>query len=121
MRFAVIVTVLLLVACRGGREPGEFTVDNGGDPDRGREVIARYSCGACHRVPGVHRAYGRVAPPLDGFAERTFIAGELPNTAANLERWLVDPPSVEPGTAMPKLGLTQAEARDAAAYLLTLR
>jgi cytochrome c1 len=61
-----------------------------------------------------------VAPPLDAFARRTFIAGILPNTPANLVRWVVDPQAVDPRTAMPKLGLTQAQAQDVAAYLYTL-
>lgn len=62
-----------------------------------------------------------VGPPLLWFARRTFIAGELPNTPANLIRWVRNPPSVEPGTAMPVLGLDEQQARDVAAYLYTLR
>jgi cytochrome c len=49
------------------------------------------------------------------------IAGELPNSPDNLVRWIKDPKAVEPGTAMPDLGLTDDEARDVAAYLYTLR
>ncbi len=49
------------------------------------------------------------------------IAGELPNTPDNLIRWIENPPSIEPGTAMPNLGLSDKQARDAAAYLYTLR
>lgn len=49
------------------------------------------------------------------------IAGELPNSPANLVRWIKDPKSVEPGTDMPDLGLTDQQARDVAAYLYTLR
>jgi cytochrome c len=32
----------------------------------------------------------------------------------------MDPKEVEPGTAMPDLGIGEAEARDIAAYLFTL-
>jgi cytochrome c1 len=49
------------------------------------------------------------------------IAGELPNSPENLVRWIKSPQSVEPGTAMPTLGLTDQQARDAAAYLYTLQ
>ena len=49
------------------------------------------------------------------------IAGELPNSPPNLVRWLLNPPSVEPGTAMPDLGLTDQQAHDIAAYLYTLQ
>jgi cytochrome c1 len=62
-----------------------------------------------------------VGPPLDFFSRRTMIAGELPNTPDNLVRWIENPPSVEAGTAMPKLGLSDEQARDVAAYLYTLR
>ena len=72
-------------------------------------------------IPGIHDARGLVAPPLMYFAERTFIAGEVPNTPDNLVRWIRSPQSIESGTAMPALGLTDEQARDVAAYLYTLR
>lgn len=78
-------------------------------------------CGSCHRIPGVARAEGRVGPPLDGLADRIYLAGELTNTPDNLIRWLRSPQEVSPGTAMPDVGLTEEEARHIAAYLLTLR
>jgi cytochrome c1 len=56
-----------------------------------------------------------VGPPLLWWSRRTFIAGELPNTPENLVRWIRDPQAVEPHTAMPTLGLSDAEARDVAA------
>ena len=55
------------------------------------------------------------------FARRAYIAGQLPNDPENLVRWIQDPQGVEPGTAMPNLGVTAAVARDMAAYLYTLR
>jgi len=64
---------------------------------------------------------GKVGPPLTDFGERGYIAGELPNNADNLIRWIMDPRGVEPGTDMPNLNVTQSEARDIAAYLFTLR
>jgi cytochrome c1 len=62
-----------------------------------------------------------VGPPLTMFAHRAYIAGQLPNQPENLVRWIQDPQGVEPGTAMPDLGVTPAVARDMAAYLYTLR
>lgn len=93
----------------------------GGDPARGRALVATYGCGFCHTVPGVRRAVGRVGPPLIGFASRVYIAGVLANEPRNLVRWLQDPPSVDPQTAMPDLGVSDTDARDLAAYLYTLR
>jgi cytochrome c1 len=54
-------------------------------------------------------------------ARRSFIGGELANTPANMVRWIEDPQTVEPNTAMPNLGLGEQSARDIAAYLYTLR
>jgi cytochrome c1 len=36
-------------------------------------------------------------------------------------RWIREPRSVDPKTAMPDLGVTQADTKDIAAYLLTLK
>ncbi|MFI0793650.1 c-type cytochrome [Micromonospora rubida] len=91
-----------------------------GLPDRGAELISRYGCGSCHTIPGVNRADGLVGPPLTRFGARSYIAGELPNNADNLRRWISDPQSVEPGTAMPNLGVDTIDAQDIAAYLQSL-
>ena len=48
------------------------------------------------------------------------IAGELANTPDNMVRWLRNPKSIDPLTAMPDLGVTERDARDMAAYLATL-
>ncbi len=92
-----------------------------GDPERGRELIARYGCGSCHLVPGVETARGLVGPPLIHWAERRYIAGQVENTPEHLVTWLTVPQAVEPGTAMPNLGVTDGQARAMAAYLYTLR
>ncbi len=112
---------LLLLGCvrTPTREPPPQVP--GGDPGRGAELISSYGCGSCHLIPGVRDAVGKVGPPLTDFGERGYIAGELPNNADNLIRWIMDPRGVEPGTDMPNLNVTQSEARDIAAYLFTLR
>jgi cytochrome c2 len=91
-----------------------------GDAPRGARVIRSVGCGSCHSIPGIRGAHGRVGPPLDSFAERDFIAGRVPNTPDNLVLWLESPPSLEPATAMPVLGLDETAARDIAAYLYSL-
>jgi len=93
----------------------------GGDPNRGKQAMRRFGCGACHGIPGIRDARGNVGPPLSGMGERRVVAGLLTNTPANLIHWLQDPQSVVPGNAMPNMGLTEAEARDMAAYLYTLK
>ncbi len=93
----------------------------GGNAEHGPSLIVAYGCAACHTVPGVKGARGNVGPPLTRFGDRTYIAGMLRNTPANLVRWIRDPQGVVPGNAMPNMGVTEAEARDIAAYLYTLR
>ena len=89
-------------------------------PERGRAAIDAYGCGSCHMIPGVQGAVGLVGPPLLAWSRRTVIAGELPNTPQNLIDWIMRPQSIEPGTAMPDLGVSDADARAIAAYLATL-
>ncbi len=113
--------VALLAGCTDGRAMPSYTVRTGGAASRGEQVIAAKNCGSCHTIPGLPGANGVVGPPLFFFSRRTMIAGELPNSPENLVRWVRSPRSVEPGTAMPNLGLTDQEARDVAAYLYTLR
>ena len=118
---AVLSLFLALGACVGGRTASVYAPTTGGSAAAGRQLIEQFRCGACHVIPGVDDADGLVGPPLMVFSRRTMIAGELPNTPDNLEHWVISPKSVEPGTAMPALGVTQNQARDIAAYLYTLR
>lgn len=118
---AAALSAALLAAC--GPAPDEpikrWQVD-GADTVRGRLLMAQYQCGSCHAVPGVPGG-GQRAPALDRFSRRSYIAGQLPNTPETLERWLLDPPGQVPGTTMPRLGLSDRDARDIAGYLLSLR
>ena len=91
------------------------------DAARGRRAIQQYACVTCHEIPGVVGANAPVGPPLAGMATRAFIAGVLPSTPENLVRWLRSPHEVSPRNAMPDLGVSDTDARDIAAYLLTLR
>jgi len=93
----------------------------GGKPGIGKQVIQQYGCASCHTIPGILGANALVGPSLEHIASRMYIAGVLPNTAENMRRWLQDPPAVDPLTAMPNLGVTEADARDMAGYLYTLR
>lgn len=112
---------VVAVGCTGGRTVQSYATDVSGNPQRGKQLIVGYGCGSCHTIPGIYRARGVVGPPLFFFSRRTMIAGELPNNPENLARWIKDPKAVEPGTAMPDLGLSDEQARDIAAYLETLR
>jgi cytochrome c len=116
---AVLLAVGFLGACED-QLPSQSRVV-GGDPERGQALIASYGCTACHAIPGIAGFVGSVGPPLAGFSRRAYIAGRLPNRPMMLTAWLRDPPTIDPATAMPGLGLSEAEARHVAAYLYTLR
>ncbi|MHC2018166.1 c-type cytochrome [Methylobacterium sp. CM6247] len=103
-------------------ERGQARVDlakglTGGDPARAPALMITYGCAGCHDVPGVAGPSGRVGPPLRGLAERVYIGGVVTNTPENLVRWIVDPKSLNPRTAMPITGISETQARDIAAYL----
>jgi cytochrome c len=115
----VLALVIPLAACHTQRQPA-YSVP-GGDPNRGKEQIIAYGCGSCHIVPGIRQAKGMVGPPLTHFAYRGYIAGEVPNNPDFLVRWISVPQAIEPGTVMPNLGVSEAKARDIAAYLYTLK
>jgi len=124
LRGAVVAAMacLALLPVLGGCDRGEPPVAvGGGDPHAGKAAIAAFGCGACHAIPGVAGAEGMVGPPLTRFARRAYIAGEVPNTERSLIQWIMAPQSIEPGTAMPNLGVSRRQARDVAAYLYTLR
>ena len=117
----LFVLVAAATACsQGGSDAArpEVLATIEGDPRRGELAIGRYGCGSCHVIPGLDRARGKVGPPLTDFAQRTYIAGNAYNTPPNLAAWIRRPDSVEPGTVMPTLGVTEQDARDISAYLL---
>jgi len=115
--FAGILVFAVLAGCRA---PHSREVP-GGDPERGRAAIKKYACGACHQIPGVEGAVGKESHPLHGFANRGDIAHVASNTPENLVKWIRRPTELDPRTKMPVLGVSEAEAKDIAAYLYTLR
>jgi cytochrome c len=120
LRFAVLLMFAALIGC-GQDARGVVLSESVGDPARGKQAMRTYGCGSCHVIPGIPGAEGTVGAPLTDFARRGFIAGSLPNTPENLIAWLRNPQEIEPGTVMPNLNVTDADARDMAAYLATLR
>lgn len=111
----VTATVLLLAGCKDKPPPAGVQ----GDPERGRIALTQYACHACHVVPGVTGSEVYVGRPLEDLAKRKYIAGQLPNSQANLVRWIRDPQSIDPETAMPAMGVSERDALDISAYLLT--
>jgi cytochrome c2 len=115
----LVVVAMALAGCGEAEPPAHLRIE-GGDAERGRRLIRTYGCGVCHHIDGIAGANGTVGPPLERYAQRNLLAGVVPNTPRFLVAWLIDPPALAPGTGMPAIGLSQAEARDMATYLYTL-
>jgi cytochrome c1 len=116
-RWLSLEPLFLLLLCGCQKRVTQAALVTGGDADRGRLALERYGCGSCHRIPGVRGARGLTGPPLQGLEDRIFIAGVVRNEPASLVRWIMDPPAIDPLTAMPALGVSEADARDIAEYL----
>ncbi|MEJ7929238.1 c-type cytochrome [Ramlibacter sp. AN1015] len=108
--------LLLLGGCSSESAPMHIP---GGDAQAGMQAIQRYGCVSCHTIPGLPGYGANVGPPLRGMGERAYVAGVIANTPENLVRWLQSPPEIDPRTAMPDLGVSEREARDIAAYLVS--
>lgn len=85
------------------------------------QAVFAQRCAACHRVRGT-QASGRAGPDLTHVAARRSIAaGTLPMTRGALQGWIQQPQAVKPGTSMPAVPLSAAEALAVADYVGTLR
>lgn len=115
---------LVLAVLATGCEPGDREPPRAQAPSSqrlaGQRLLAQYQCGSCHAIPGVPAARGSAGPPLDAFGRRSYIAGRLPNRPDTLAQWIMAPATLEPGTPMPAMGVSAGDARDMAAYLLSL-
>jgi cytochrome c len=110
------VTASAYLSPGGGKEALAVAMTQG-HPARAPPLLWRYGCAGCHTISAVPGAVGKVAPSLDHLRQRVYIAGHLQNTADNLQRWIREPQSLSPGSAMPDTGISADEARDVAAFL----
>ncbi len=110
--------VICVGACSDKRQQPRAL--SGADAEAGLEVMKRVGCAACHDIPGVDWPRGAVGGSLAGFADRSMIAGRLPNQPQTVALWVRNAPSLAPTTGMPAMPITPSEARDVAAYLYTL-
>ena len=115
-----ILLTSLLVGCNREQTQQAKTLA-GGDPARGKAAIDRYGCNACHNIPGIPGPKGMVGPSLEHMASRASIGGKLANNPETMIKWLQNPPAFDPQSAMPNLGITEADSRDITAYLYTLK
>lgn len=92
-----------------------------GSASAGKKLIDQYACLSCHKIPGFEGPQGSMGPSLEAFASRKTIAGGIPNEPQTVTAYLQNPQAVDPQNRMPPLGISEPEARDITAYLLTLR
>ena len=93
-----------------------LSMENGWD--NSAEAIARgqglfrekYGCQSCHIVGGNG---GYVGPPLDKTGNRL--------QSGWVYHWLLNPQKYKPETLEPHAGLSEAEAKDLTAYLMSLK
>jgi cytochrome c2 len=114
------VILILALLCGCDQSGTSLAADAGERENRGISLIVHYGCGSCHEIPGIRSANGVVGPPLEQFGRRVYVAGMLRNSPENLAAWLRNPQAIIPGNAMPDMGMSEADARAIADYLLTL-
>jgi mono/diheme cytochrome c family protein len=90
------------------------------DAERGKELFDAKGCIACHQL---HGKGGDVGPSLSTqvpeFPQGTWVGDKL--KGGWIYRWLRNPQSLVSDTLEPNLGLSDQEALDLTAYLLTLK
>lgn len=93
-----------------------------GNAVRGKQLAEQYGCTVCHAVPGIEGPQGALGPSLAGVAARPKISNDVVvNTPENLAKYIEDPAMLNPDSTMPALGMPAADAKDLAAFVLTLK
>ena len=92
-----------------------------GDSQRGLELVKSVGCVGCHQIGDLAQTAGDVprASKIDHGPTLSRIGNKV--SGEWLFGWLKNPRAYNPDTQMPSLRLTDPEAEDVVAYLLTLR
>jgi mono/diheme cytochrome c family protein len=100
---ALLFTALALGSASAAQEGGALV-------GRGKLLFTEQGCYGCHTV-------GKFGTPIA--PDLSHVGAKY--TVGDLTRWLRDPAAQRPTAHMPKIGLSEAEARALAAYLASLR
>ncbi len=108
-----------LVAASGSRNYPETAL---GDAARGKELVESVGCTACHAIDGK----GPIASGTESSAYLRDFAPDLAGVGSKLKpawlvQWVRDPGHYFKNTRMPSLRLSETEAKDVAAHLMTLK
>lgn len=88
---------------------------------RGKQVVTQGSCAGCHQLRGTTAA-GRAGPDLTHLASRRMLAaGTLPMSRGAIQGWIAQPRAIKPGTMMPPVPLSAADADAVSRYLASLQ
>jgi len=87
----------------------------------GRERFLALACVNCHTIRGT-ASRGVVGPDLTHLmARQTLAAGAAPLDRDKLLAWIEDPDTIKPGSLMPNMHLSKADAELLVSYLETLK
>jgi cytochrome c len=117
MRGLTVLGVIVLAACNRAANTDRAHAET--RHAQARALIAEH-CAACHQVPGVAVATGRVGPSLAHIGSQQIIAGYFANSPSTLTDWIVHPQKLLPGNAMPEMGLSRDQAATIVDYLYTV-
>lgn len=101
--FVAVVAVTCFVMASGLAQDRAALVEDG------RKAFVDNGCYGCHTA-------GKFGTPIG--PDLSHVGGRYP--ASYLERWLHDPAAQRPSAHMPKLELSEAQARAVAAFLSSL-
>ena len=125
MKKAVFLGLLLLVSCGKSEQAVTTTAAApapaaaGGNLENGKQLMVQYGCNGCHVIPGM--GGGNLGPSLERYGSNGTIVQKFPNNMATLTQWIMSPQSMDPNTTMPPSGMSEPDARDAAAFLLSFK
>lgn len=115
LRLVTAVAIASGAACKPPPDT-RWTVDAEA-AKRGRAVVEKVQCAACHEIEGIEWPKGMTGPSLATFDDRGMIAGSLPNRPDVLAAFVRNAPGVKPGSPMPPMPISQREAEEVAAFL----
>ncbi|HVU49263.1 MAG TPA: cytochrome c oxidase subunit II [Polyangia bacterium] len=122
MRFLVVAESPADYAGWLARQSAPAVAVSGEKAERGQQVFMQSACPMCHTIGGTG-ALATVGPNLTHVgSRRTLGADALPKDHATLHAWVMNAPSLKPGTRMPALTqLTGPELHALVAYLEALQ
>ncbi len=120
---------VLAQALARARAKDPFALEHlAGDPEKGKTLVNTMGCGTCHAMSGGELLASAIPVTLEPavlevgmrFApDLALVQGRMaPDTLAS---WLLDPQSLKDDAMMPKIPMSEQDARDMAAYLLSVK